>query len=115
MSTDTSARPTTPAPRPGPPTPVATGSASERRTERLTLLAMCLGTMMTFLLITAATSALGPISDDLATSPSTLVWIASAYTLLVASLVLPAGTLGNIYGRKRMFAAGVVVMMSGGF
>src|SRR4051812_6475137 len=103
MSTDTSARPTSPA---APP--------AQRSTERLTLLAMCLGTMMTFLLITAATSALGPISDDLRVAPSTLVWIASAYTLLVASLVLTAGTLGNLYGRKRMFAAGVVVMMAGG-
>src|SRR3954447_2326219 len=103
MSTDTSARPTSPA---APPV--------QRSTERLTLLAMCLGTMMTFLLITAATSALGPISEGLQAGPTTLVWIASAYTLLVASLVLPAGTLGNIYGRKRMFATGVVVMMAGG-
>lgn len=88
--------------------------AAARRRDTLTLVAMCLGAMMTFLLITAAVSALSAIQDDLRVRPSTLIWIPSAYTLVVASLVLSFGTLGNLFGRKRMFCTGVVVMIAGG-
>lgn len=94
-----------------------TGTGAEtsaRHRETLTLVAMCLGVMMTFLLVTATISALSAIRDDLHVSPSALIWIPSAYTLVVASLVLSAGTLGNLWGRKRMFCVGVVVMIGGG-
>ncbi|MFI9169747.1 MFS transporter [Streptomyces lincolnensis] len=77
-------------------------------------MAMCLGVMMTFLLITATISALSAIQADLHVSPSALIWIPSAYTLVVASLVLSAGTLGNLFGRKWMFCVGVVIMIVGG-
>ncbi|MDW6059085.1 MFS transporter [Streptomyces sp. FXJ1.4098] len=89
------------------------GTAARRR-ETLTLVAMCLGVLMTFLLVTATISALSAIRDDLHVSPSALIWIPSAYTLVVASLVMSAGTLGNLWGRKRMFCVGVVVMIGGG-
>ncbi|MFH0180648.1 hypothetical protein [Streptomyces cacaoi] len=59
-------------------------------------------------------SALSAIQADLRVSPSALIWIPSAYTLVVASLVLSAGTLGNLLGRKRMFCVGVVIMIAGG-
>ncbi|GAA4985185.1 hypothetical protein GCM10025734_08500 [Kitasatospora paranensis] len=75
---------------------------------------MCLGAMMTFVLITGAAAALSEIQADLRVAPGVLVWIPSAYTLAVASLVLTAGTLGNRFGRKRVFCAGVVVMIVGG-
>ncbi|MGY5058960.1 MFS transporter [Streptomyces sp. 900105755] len=84
-----------------------------RRAAALTLVAMCLGAMTTFLLITASVSALSAIQDDLHVSPTGLVWIPSAYTLLVASLVMSAGTIGNLYGRKRAFLAGAAVMIAG--
>jgi EmrB/QacA subfamily drug resistance transporter len=104
------------------PTPTGAASATgryasspraTRRTEAVTLLAMCLGAMMTFLQITASASALGPIQTDLHVSPADLVWIPSAYTLPVASLVLSAGTLGNLYGRRRMFVLGALIMIVG--
>ncbi|MGW0998733.1 MFS transporter [Streptomyces sp. NPDC002520] len=81
----------------------------------LTLVAMCLGSMTTFLLITSSVSALSAIQDDLHVSPTGLVWIPSAYTLLVASLVMSAGTLGNLYGRKRIFLTGALIMAAGSF
>ncbi|GAA3028137.1 MFS transporter [Streptomyces glomeratus] len=86
---------------------------SSRLSPGVTLIAMCLGAMTTFLLITASVSALSAIQDDLHVSPSGLVWIPSAYTLLVASLVLSAGTIGNLYGRKRTFLGGAVVLILG--
>ncbi|MEU0172204.1 MFS transporter [Streptomyces massasporeus] len=90
------------------------GGTAVRRRELLTLVAMCLGVMMTFLLVTAAISALSAIHDGLHVGPGTLIWIPSAYTLVVAALVLSAGTLGNLFGRKRMFCVGVVIMIAGG-
>lgn len=90
------------------------GRTAAQRRELLTLVAMCLGVMMTFLLITATISALSAIQADLHVSPSALIWIPSAYTLVVASLVLSVGTLGNLLGRKRMFCVGVVIMIAGG-
>ncbi|MDT0572942.1 MFS transporter [Streptomyces sp. DSM 3412] len=75
---------------------------------------MCLGVMMTFLLVTATISALSAIQGDLHVRPGALIWIPSAYTLVVAALVLSAGTLGNLLGRKRMFCVGVVIMIAGG-
>ncbi|MEU8034850.1 MFS transporter, partial [Streptomyces sp. NPDC049099] len=84
-----------------------------RLAAAVTLIAMCLGAMTTFLLITASVSALSAIQDDLHVSPTGLVWIPSAYTLLVASLVMSAGTMGNLYGRKRAFVTGAAIMIIG--
>jgi EmrB/QacA subfamily drug resistance transporter len=93
---------------------VATPSgAGVVRHRGITLVAMCLGAMMTFLTITSSATALSAIQDDLRVSPTDLIWIPSSYTLLVASLVLSAGTLGNLYGRRRLFVLGVLVMMVG--
>jgi EmrB/QacA subfamily drug resistance transporter len=87
--------------------------ASARSRQRLTLLTMCLAAAMTFLEITATISSLTAIQADLGISTTDLVWVASAYTLPVASLVLTAGTLGGLYGRKRVLAIGVGVIMLG--
>ncbi|MFC4016801.1 MFS transporter [Micromonospora sp. GCM10011542] len=75
---------------------------------------MCLGSLIVFFQLTATVISLTTIQRDLHVSPTTLVWIPSAYTLMVASLVLSASTLGNRYGRRRMFATGVIAMILGG-
>ncbi|MEH0828674.1 MULTISPECIES: MFS transporter [unclassified Micromonospora] len=87
--------------------------APVRGSHPATLVAMCLGSLVTFLQLTATVSTLTTIQRDLRVDPTTLVWIPSAYTLVLASLVLSAATLGNRYGRKRMFSAGVAAMMAG--
>lgn len=89
------------------------GDRAPRFTATVTLVAMCLGAMTTFLLITASVSALAAIQDDLRVSPTGLVWIPSAYTLLVACLVMSAGTVGNLYGRKRAFLTGAAILIAG--
>jgi len=68
---------------------------------------------MTFLNITQTVSTLGPIQQSLHASSADLVWIASIYSMLVASLVLSAGTVGDILGRRQVFAAGAAVMGAG--
>lgn len=96
------------------PGSAATARSSVRGSRPVTLIAMCLGAMITFLQITATVSALTTIQRDLRVDPTTLIWIPSAYTLVVASVVLSASTLGNRYGRRRMFGAGIIAMIVGG-
>jgi EmrB/QacA subfamily drug resistance transporter len=92
----------------------ATQARRDRARDRwLSLAAVCLGTMMTFLTITATVSSLAAIQQDLHASSTTLVWVPSAYTLLVASLVLTGGTLGDLFGRRRIFMGGALVMAVG--
>lgn len=79
----------------------------------ITLFAMCLTAGMTFLEITATIGTLTAIGNDLHVLPSTLVWVASSYTLPVAALILSASTLGSLYGRKRLLVCGVVVLALG--
>jgi EmrB/QacA subfamily drug resistance transporter len=79
----------------------------------LSLAAVCLGMTMTFLNITATISALSSIQADLHTSTTTLVWITSSYTLVVASLVLSAGTIGDLLGRRTIFLLGAAILAIG--
>ncbi|GGG19761.1 MFS transporter [Rhodococcoides trifolii] len=83
------------------------------RKQFITVIAMCVGSMVTFLQITASVSSLGAVGRALEVAPATLVWVPSAYTLAVAALVLSAGTLGSRFGRRRMFRSGAVVLALG--
>ncbi|HEY3189525.1 MAG TPA: MFS transporter, partial [Solirubrobacteraceae bacterium] len=62
---------------------------------------------------TQTVSTLGPLQQDLHVSSADLVWVASIYSMVVASLVLSAGTVGDILGRRAAFAAGTAVMAVG--
>lgn len=69
--------------------------------------------MMTFVNVSSTISALPSIQDDLQLSASTVVWVSSAFSLAVVSLVLSAGTLGDLVGRRRVFLAGVLLFALG--
>jgi MFS family permease len=77
------------------------------------LVVVCLGMMMTFLNITQTVATLAPLQEDLHLAGADLVWVASIYSMVVASLVLSAGTIGDILGRRAVFAAGTVAMAAG--
>src|SRR5213592_3308537 len=66
--------------------------------------------MMTFLNITQTVATLAPLQQDLHVSSADLVWVASVYSMVVASLVLSAGTIGDILGRRAVFAVGTAVL-----
>nr|WP_072802112.1 DHA2 family efflux MFS transporter permease subunit [Rhodococcus yunnanensis] len=55
------------------------------------------------------TSALPVIQQDLAASVGELQWFMNAYTLSFATLMLAAATLGDRWGRRRMFIGGIAV------
>ena len=92
---------------------LATGGSTRHGTPGRVLIAMGLGAMVTFLQITATVSTLGTLQADLGVEAVTLVWIPSAYTLMVASFVLPGATIGSRFGRRRMFLLGVGGMIAG--
>jgi DHA2 family methylenomycin A resistance protein-like MFS transporter len=83
------------------------------RVKILTLLAMCFALFMAMLDNTVVNVALPHIQDDLSAGVSGLQWIVDAYVLFFASFLLTGGTLGDIFGRKRLFLAGVVTFTVG--
>lgn len=77
------------------------------------LVVACVGMMMTFLNITVTTATLPLIQADVHATSAEFVWVASIYTVVVASLVLSAGTLGDILGRRTVFAVGTAILGAG--
>jgi EmrB/QacA subfamily drug resistance transporter len=65
-----------------------------------------LGSGIAFLDATVVNVALPDIGRDLHASTSTLQWILNGYTLTLAALILLGGSLGDRYGRRRVFVAG---------
>ena len=66
-----------------------------------------LGSGIAFLDATVVNVALPDIGRDLHASTSTLQWILNGYVLTLASLILLGGSLGDRYGRRRIFVYGV--------
>ncbi|HEX6667272.1 MAG TPA: MFS transporter [Solirubrobacterales bacterium] len=78
------------------------------RQQRLTLVATILGSTVVFLDATVVNVALPAISDDLDAGLAGQQWVVEAYLLTMVSLLLVGGSLGDQFGRKRMFVAGLV-------
>lgn len=73
------------------------------------LAAMSLSLIVIGLDLTVLNVALPTLATDLQASTSQLQWFANAYTLVLASLLLPAGLLGDRYGPKRLMLGALVV------
>jgi EmrB/QacA subfamily drug resistance transporter len=74
-----------------------------------TLLAVCVATFMLLLDVTIVTVALPVIQHALHASFSDLQWVVDAYALSLATCVLTAGSLADLFGRKRIFIIGIVL------
>jgi EmrB/QacA subfamily drug resistance transporter len=77
------------------------------RATRLTLVACILGSAIVFVDQTVVNVALPSLREDLDATLADQQWIVEAYLLLLGSLVLVGGALGDLYGRRRIFATGV--------
>lgn len=84
-----------------------------RRIKLFTLGTMCFSLFMTMLDNTVVNLALPTIETKLGSGISGLQWIVDAFILLVASLMLTGGTLGDLYGRRRAFIGGLAVFTGG--
>src|ERR1700712_1084409 len=78
-------------------------------TQRWTLVVVCVATAMLMLDIAVVNTALSKIATDLHTGLHGLQWIVDAYTLALASVVLTAGSLPALFGRRRLFSFGLVL------
>jgi len=78
------------------------------RQQRLTLVATILGSTVVFLDSTVVNVALPAIAEDLDAGLAGQQWVVEAYLLTLVSLLLVGGSLGDRFGRRRMFVAGLV-------
>jgi EmrB/QacA subfamily drug resistance transporter len=83
-----------------------TSSESRRWTA---LMIVCLAQLMIVLDVTIVNVALPSIQRDLHFSQSNLTWVVNAFLVTFGSLLLLAGRLGDLAGRKRVFLAGLTV------
>ena len=75
--------------------------------ERGALLAAILGSTVVGVDATAVNVALPTIADDLGGGLAGQQWVANAYLLTLASLILVSGSLADLYGERRIFSLGV--------
>jgi len=77
------------------------------RRQRLTLLEAILGSGVATIDGTIVNVALPAIEQDLGGGLTAQQWVSNAYMLALASLILIGGSLGDIYGERRVFALGI--------
>ncbi|MER7572321.1 MFS transporter [Streptomyces sp. NPDC126514] len=84
--------------------------AAQRTYSRwASLVILCAGTLMTILDGNIVTVAMPAIQSDLGFTASGLAWVVNAYLIPFGGLLLLAGRLGDLVGRKRMFTAGLAL------
>src|SRR5207247_4514696 len=79
------------------------------RDRWIALLVLCAGTLMIILDQTIVNVALPSIQADLGFSQSGLAWVVNAYLIAFGGLLLLAGRLGDLIGRKRIFLIALVI------
>lgn len=107
--------PAAPAAPPAPPAtptgsaPATTAAPRGLRSRWTALGVLSTGVLMTVLDGSIVTVAMPAIQNDLGFTPAGLSWVVNAYLIAFGSLLLLAGRLGDLIGRKRMFLAGTGV------
>ncbi|MGE0497209.1 MAG: DHA2 family efflux MFS transporter permease subunit [Ramlibacter sp.] len=84
-------------------------SSSSSRQRWLALMVLCLGVLMIVLDTTIVNVALPSIRQDLKFTETSLVWVVNAYMLTFGGFLLLGGRLGDLFGHRRMFLAGIVL------
>src|SRR5437870_13369974 len=82
--------------------------AADRR-RWVALVVLCVGMLMIVLDATIVNVALPSIQGDLGFSQSNLAWVVNAYLIAFGGLLLLAGRLGDLIGRKSIFMLGLAV------
>ena len=81
----------------------------EGRARWLALVVLCLGVLMIVLDTTIVNVALPSIAADLGFSETSLVWVVNAYMLTFGGFLLLGGRLGDLYGHRKLFLAGITL------
>ena len=88
---------------------VGAGQVRNERDRWVALIVLCAGFLMIILDQTIVNVALPSIQDDLNFSQSSLAWVVNAYLIAFGGLLLLAGRLGDLIGRKRIFLIGLTI------
>ena len=78
-------------------------------TKTWVLVAAVLGSAMTFIDGSAVNVALPVIQRELGADAAQMQWVIEGYALFLSALILLGGSLGDLYGRKRLFLIGIVI------
>ncbi len=88
---------------------MAAEGAQDDRSRWPALYVLCVGMLMIVLDATVVNVALPSMQDDLGFSQSSLAWVVNAYLIAFGGLLLLAGRLGDLIGRRSVFLAGLAV------
>jgi EmrB/QacA subfamily drug resistance transporter len=84
-------------------------TTNSRAGERVVLIVTILGSSMAFLDGTVVNVALPALQSALHASVADVQWVVEAYALLLAALLLVGGSLGDIFGRRKVYVLGVTI------
>jgi EmrB/QacA subfamily drug resistance transporter len=84
-------------------------TSMDTRTRWLALIVLCLGDLMIVLDSTIVNVALPSIRADLGFSEASLAWVVNAYLLTFGGFLLLGGRLGDLFGHRRLFLAGITL------
>jgi EmrB/QacA subfamily drug resistance transporter len=85
----------------------------QRARPRIVLLATSLAVLLAQIDTSAVNLAVKSIGSDLHAGVSAMQWVVDAYNLVYASFLLTGGTLGDLYGRRRIFVLGISLFAAG--
>src|SRR4051812_50135859 len=88
---------------------MTTQTGENDRKRWIALYVLCVGMLMIVLDATVVNVALPAIQDDLGFTGSSLAWVVNAYLIAFGGLLLLAGRLGDLIGRRAVFVTGVGV------
>src|SRR4051812_17397368 len=86
--------------------------AGEERSRWTALVVLCVGMLMIILDLTIVNVALPSIQRDLGFTQSGLAWVVNAYLITFGGLLLLAGRLGDLAGRRNVFLIGLAVFVA---
>ncbi|MGI8845200.1 MAG: MFS transporter [Thermoleophilaceae bacterium] len=90
-------------------TAMSDDAAAADRSRLIALYVLCTGMLMIVLDATVVNVALPTIQDDLGFTQSSLAWVVNAYLIAFGGLLLLAGRLGDLAGRRTIFLIGLAV------
>ena len=94
---------------------VRSGTSTTGGSRWIALVVLCAGMLMIILDGTIVNVALPSIQSDLGFSQSSLAWVVNAYLIPFGGLLLLAGRVGDLIGRKRVFLGGLAVFTAASF
>ena len=79
------------------------------RAQQWTLIVACLALSLVMASLVALNTALADIARETSASQTQLTWIVDSYTVVMACLLLPAGAIGDRYGRRGALVLGLAI------